>query len=322
MNDRPASGAPVSRPVGSARALRFDLTSLRLFIATAELGSITAAAAQHHVAVTAASRRIAELEEQFGVALFARQRYGMRPTEAGAKLLAHALDMMRACQAMHRDADAFAHGDKGVVRVAACTSAVLQFLPAEIRAFQRSYPDIRIDLQESDSRSVADAVTQGRADIGVLVPGHDDAALSFEPYRTDELVLAVPRTHELAACDAVNAAQVLAYDFVGLPDGTAVARLMQRIADRHDAVLRTRIRVASFASMLTMISAGIGIGLMPRGVVDHIAGDLEVAVVRLDEPDAQREVALCHKSAATLGGHARALLEFLTTFSLETGMTA
>jgi DNA-binding transcriptional LysR family regulator len=305
---------PTATSAGVSRALHFDLTSLRLFVATAELGSITAAATLHHVAVTAASRRISELEDQFGVALFKRERYGMSPTEAGSKLLAHAREMLRACQAMHLDADAFAHGDKGVVRIAACTSAVLQFLPAEIREFQYLNPDIRIDLQESDSQTVADAVVRGRADIGVLVGGSTDAGLRFEPYRQDEIVLAVPCSHHLAMHKSVSLEQALAYDFVGLPDGTAVSRLMQRIGDQHGAVLRTRIRVASFASMLAMISAGMGIGLIPRGVIDHIAGDLAVTAVPFTEAWSPRDVMLCYKNATALSAHAQQLLRFLAAF--------
>jgi DNA-binding transcriptional LysR family regulator len=264
-----------------SRALQFDLTSLRLFISTAERGSVTAAAAQHHVAVTAASRRIAELEEQLGVQLFKRQRYGMHPTDAGMQLLGHAREMIRACQAMQLDADAFAHGDRGVVRVAACTSAVLQFLPKEIHAFQHSHPDIRIDLQESDSGAVADAVAKGRADIGVWVPAAGYDELISIPYRKDEIVLAVPARHRLASQTSAQFDDVLPYDFVGLPEGTAVARLMQCLGDERGALLRTRIRVASFASMLAMIAADVGIGLVPRGVVEGFADSFAIKAVAL-----------------------------------------
>ena len=298
--------------------LHFDLTSLRLLIATAELGSLTAAAADQHLTVTAASRRIAELEEQLGVALFKRARYGMNMTEAGTQLLGHARQMMKACQSMQLDAYAFAHGNKGVVRVAACTSAVLQFLPGEIREFLRRYPDIRIDLQELDSHGVADAVTGGRADIGVLVPGINDAGLSLASYRRDEIVVVVSRAHEFAARKSLAFSDLLACDFVDLPEGTAVARLMRRLADRHDTILKTGIRVRDFASMLAMVAAGIGVGLMPRGVVEHIAGVLEVEAIPLDDAWARRDVKLCRIDRDLPNDdHVNRLFQFLAAPRME-----
>ena len=68
--------------------LHFDLTTLRLFIATAEQGGVTRAAERLHIAPAAASRRIVELEAQLGLPLFDRRLHGMALTEAGRAMLA------------------------------------------------------------------------------------------------------------------------------------------------------------------------------------------------------------------------------------------
>src|SRR5688500_15951787 len=79
---RPAVPAPLR--------IQFDLTTVRLLIATAEPGSITRAAERICLTPAAASRRMKELEAQFGVVLFQRRPHGMALTDAGMALLAHA----------------------------------------------------------------------------------------------------------------------------------------------------------------------------------------------------------------------------------------
>lgn len=291
--------------------IRFDLTTIRLFIATAEHGSITKASAEQCLAVAAASRRIAELEGQFGVPLFDRRPHGMALTDAGRSLLAHARTMMHAVERMHDDASAYLHGDKGVVRIAACTSAVLQFLPGDISRFQALHPDIHIDLQEQTSFGVVKLVTEGMADIGVYESSIGGVALTMQPYRQDELVVVTHAAHALAVRERLRIAEVLPYEFVGLSEGTAIAARLQRMAAKYSVTLRMRIRVNSFDSMLTMIRAGIGVGLMPRAVADLFAATGEFRRIPLDEPWAARQFVLCRQPAASMSSAAVTVADFL-----------
>lgn len=299
-----------SRPPFKPR-IRFDLTTIRLFIATAEHGSITRAAAEQCLALAAASRRIAELESQFGVALFDRRPHGMALTDAGRSLLAHARSMMHAAERMHDDASAYLHGDKGVVRIAACTSAVLQFLPGDISRFQALHPDIHIDLEEQTSVGVVKLVTAGMADIGVFESSIEGVALPAQPYRKDELVVVTHAAHALAVRESLRIAEVLPYEFVGLSEGTAIGARLQRAAAKYAVTLRMRIRVNSFDSMLTMIRAGIGVGLMPRAVADLFAATPEFSRIPLDEPWAARQFVLCRQPAGSLSSAAATVADFL-----------
>lgn len=293
--------------------IRFDLTSIRLFIATVEHGSITRAAEQQCVAVTAASRRIADLEAQFGLPLFERRPHGMVLTPGGRSLLTHARGLMQAVERMHGEAAAFAHGDKGTVRVAACTSAALQFLPEDLMRHRAEHPYIDIDLHEMSSHDVVKALVQGTVDIGIheesLAP--PSPGLTVRPYREDRLVLVVPAGHALAARPAIDFAGLLPYEFVALAEGTALAALMRRQAARHGASLRLRVRTRSFDTMLSMIRAGMGVGLVPAGVATRMAAGPEFAHVGIEQAWASRRFVVCHGPADTLPPSGRALLACL-----------
>lgn len=79
--------------------MRYDLTSLRLFVAVAECGNLTRAAEREHLAVSAISKRISELEELIGTPLLQRYPRGVGLTPAGQSMLHHARQML---QLMHR----------------------------------------------------------------------------------------------------------------------------------------------------------------------------------------------------------------------------
>lgn len=293
--------------------IHFDLTTLRLFEATAELGAITKAATQMALAPAAASRRIVELEAQFGIPLFERRPHGMTLTDAGRTLLAHARSMMHSVARMQDDAAAFRQGDRGVVRVAACTSAVLQFLAADIQRCHAAHPGIRIDLQEMNSHGVVQTVTRGIVDIGIYESSFGIIDFPTLPYREDRLILLTPADHPLAAKKSVSLDDILPYDIIGLTEGSAISITLGRLAMQATQFLHMRIRVGSFDSMTAMVTEGIGIGVMPAGVARTLAGGKRFRRIAIEGSWASRRFLLCHLPEQAISTSALAVIGLLTT---------
>lgn len=298
--------------------VQFDLTTVRLFIATAESGSITGAAERIHLAPAAASRRMKELEAQFGLPLFQRLPHGMALTDAGRALLGHARSMANAVARLQDDAQAFRQGDKGVVRIAACTSTVLQFLPLDLLRCHAACPDVKIDLQELNSPGVIQAIGRGLADIGIYESTLGAVPLPSLPYHQDRLLLVVPTGHALARRTRVRADDFLDCDVIGLSEGSAIASTLERVAAEAQRSIRMRIRVSSFASMMAMVEQGIGIGLMPEQVARSFRGNQRFRRVAIDEDWAVRRFVLCHQSAPALSSAAQAVVEVLAEVNSRT----
>ncbi|WP_432241089.1 LysR family transcriptional regulator [Herbaspirillum robiniae] len=293
--------------------IHFDLTTLRLFEATAELGAVTKAAERIFLAPAAASRRIQEFEAQFGIALFERLPHGMALTDAGRALLAHVRSMMHSVARMQDDATAFRQGHMGVVRLAACTSAVLQFLAQDIRRCQDEYPGIKIDLLEANSQGVVEAVTRGVADIGIYESTLGGTELPTQPYREDRLVLAVPHGHPLAKKKRVRLEDILPHEVIGLSEGAALSLALGRLAAQSGQVLHMRVMVRSFHSMAAMIAQGIGIGLMPAKVAELLVGGDRFGTVAVEGEWATRRFVLCHQPAHAMSGSGMAVAAMLAT---------
>ena len=220
-------------------ARRLDFTTLQLFVAVGETGSIGRAAAREALAASAVSKRLSELEALAGVPLLLRHARGVALTPAGQSLLRHAQEALFGLEKMQAALGEYASGARGPVRVHASISAVVQFLPDDLGRFVRENADVKIELQEHLSADVVRAVQEGAADVGIcnasaLPPAPGRAApLQSRPYRQDRLLLAVPQGHPLAGRDEVAFADTLAFDHVGLQAGSSISQAMQQVFQPH-----------------------------------------------------------------------------------------
>src|SRR5437868_2345762 len=194
-----------SPPNERSFARRIDLTSLQLFVAVCELGSIGKAAEREFIAASAVSKRLSDLEATLDTPLLYRHARGVDLTPAGESLLHHARSVLFSLDKMQGELSEYADGVRGHVRIHASISAIVQFLPEDLGRFVREHPQVKIDLEEHLSTEVIRAVQEGAADLGICNTGvpRPGRELQTRPYRQDQLVLIVPRGHALAGEKAV-----------------------------------------------------------------------------------------------------------------------
>ena len=195
---------------------RLDLTSLQLFVAVCERGSIGKAAEQEFMATSAVSKRLSDLESAVGTTLLYRHARGASPTPAGQSLLHHARSVLFSLDKMQGELSEYADGVRGHVRMHANISAIVQFLPEDLGSFTRLHDQVKIDLEEHLSSEVVRAVQEGAADLGICHTGVRGPLpdLQTRPYRQDHLVLIVPEAHPLAGEKQLAFADSLDWDHV------------------------------------------------------------------------------------------------------------
>src|SRR5574343_603273 len=178
--------------------MRLDLTTLNLVLAIEQTRSITRGAQQEHLALAAASKRVSDLEARLGVQLFERRSRGVEPTEACRALVRHIRSLHASLHALESEVVEFARGIKGHLRIAANTGSIAECLPADLAAFSREHPQIRISLEDLTSAEVQAAVAEGRADVGIFAPPLVDSRMQTFNYRSGRLAVLVPETNALA----------------------------------------------------------------------------------------------------------------------------
>ena len=293
-------------------ARRIDLTSLQLFVAVCELGSIGKAAEREFIAPSAVSKRLSDLETTLGTPLLYRHTRGVTLTPAGESLLHHARSVLFSLEKMQGELSEYADGVRGHVRVHASISAIVQFLPEDLGAFIRQHAEIKIDLEEHLSTEVVRAVQEGAADLGVCNTADGTGELQTRPYRQDSLVLIVPKGHALTAWPAIYFEESLAFDHVGLHANSSIYLAMRHAAAKVGRTIKLRIHVTGLDAMCRMIHNGLGIGVMPQRAFALMHGVGELESVALQDPWAQRQIELVARDFSTLPLTARLLVEHLT----------
>ena len=242
--------------------MRFDLTTLKLFISVIDHGSITRAAAREHIVPSAASKRIGDLEAQLGVALLVRQHAGVVPTAAGEALVRHAREVIKTLDRIPDALSTLAADDPPDIRILANQTAVV-VLVADLATYIAQRPPVKIRLDEGQSLPIIESVAQGSADIGVI--GHFQPAdrLHVVPYRSIPLMLVVPASHPLASRGAISFAEALEFDLITLVQGTAIRGWALAAAARMARKPKFTMQVQSYEAMRAMVHAGLGIAVIP-----------------------------------------------------------
>ena len=291
--------------------MRYDLTSLELFVAVADAGNLTHAAGRQHLAVSAVSKRISELESLAGAQLLQRHARGVSLTPAGQSLLHYARQVLALVQKMSDELGEYSGGVKGHIRICAAASALIQFLPSELEGFLRLYPMIRLEIEERVGAAIVQAVADGTADLGILGSHTPAPGLTTVPYHFDHLVLVVPAGHPLARRRTMRFAEALEYPFVSHHAASSLWALMSSSARDCGKAIQQRVQVSSFDCMCRLVEVNLGIAVLPEGVIRDYVARGAVRAVTLRDRWAKRQLVMIVKDSGSLAFTTRTLIDHL-----------
>ncbi|MFV0134391.1 LysR family transcriptional regulator [Streptomyces sp. HMX87] len=252
-----------------------DLQQMRYVVAAAETRNFTRAAERCSVVQSSLSHRIAALERELGVKLFARSSRRVELTSAGAAFVAEA----RECLAAADRAAAGAAAATGVVRgrlavgVIVTTAAV--DVPELLQRYRARYPDVRIALRSGRSDELAAAVRNGDLDIAFLgLPeGEQPSGVETVVLDHDEHVLVVPAGHRLADAPRVTLAEIASEPFVEFVAGTP-ARAQSDQAFAAAGLVRDVAYEVGVVELITgLVRRGLGVSLLPSAFIRSLAAD-------------------------------------------------
>lgn len=291
--------------------MRYDLVTMDVFIAVAEERNLTRAAERLHLAVSAVSKRIAELEEQVGSALLLRYARGVDLTPAGQSVLHYARELRLVLGHMDEELASYSAGVKGHIRIHAITSVLAQFLPTDLERFLASYPLINFDIEERVGTAVVKAVIEGRADLGIFAEHTPAAGLEILPYRQDQLVVVTPNDHVVTQKGKISFHDALEHEFIGPHLDSSLYKLFAQQQPDTGREMRVRVRVSSFECMCRLVSVKVGIAILPKAAIQQYLRPLKLKMTLLDESWATRSLVIGMRSSELLSPTVRTLVEHL-----------
>jgi len=262
---------------------------LRVFAEAARHGSFTATARALDYTQSAVSRQVAALEEEAGTALFDRLPRGIRLTEPGHRLLAHAHVVLERLDEARRELSDLRELATGRLRIGAFATADAALVPHAIAAFRASYPDITVTLEEGYTTELLAMLTAGEADVAVLSADEDQLleGVDLRKLCDDFLYIALPPGHRLANRRQVRLADLANEEWIAgssRPEDTLIRSCLR-------TGFRPRIGFVAkdWIAKQGCVAAGLGITLIPSLAADAVRSD--ITLVALDPQDiAPRQV--------------------------------
>lgn len=241
-----------------------ELRQAHAFVTTADEGHVGRAATRLHVTQPTLSRQIAALERSLGVPLFDRTRRQLALTAAGEVFLAGARELVRRADELAAAARRAHRGELGVLRVGFVQSATFAALPRLLGAFRAALPSVRVEVRAMTTLTQLDALIDDRIDAGLLRPPVHEPDLRLRTLSHDELCVALPGEHPLAACDRVSLSDLAKESFIfyGRESGPAV----------HDRIVgycmaagfRPKIvqEAVDVQTIVALVAANLGVSLL------------------------------------------------------------
>jgi DNA-binding transcriptional LysR family regulator len=280
-----------------------DLRHLRYFVAVAEAGHMTRAAALLGIQQPPLSLQIKGLEKHLGMPLFQRHPKGVHLTDGGRAFLPEARRLLADMAALEARMQRIARGEQGRLAVAFTSSAAAHaFTPQALRACRARYPDITLELSEANAAEITDGVAQARLHCGLLrVPVSRPDGVALEHLLDEPAVLALPLDHRLATRRSAVAITELRDEglvLVRRPGAPGLYANLLALCEAAGFQPRIVAEVERMTTNLNLVAAGAGISVVPASMqgLHSQAVAYRPLAARLDAP-----LTLAYRSADCAG---------------------
>lgn len=293
----------------------YDIVTIQLFVAVAKAGSIAGAARQHHIAASAVSHRIHELEVATGAKLLNRLPRGVELTAAGRVFMERGARILEELQHLDKDLKQFAEGGRGIVRVAAATTAITSRLSDILKDFRDRNPDVTVDLIELYSNEAVEALRHGECEIALVTDMCDLSGLETCHFSDDPVWVIGPSEHPLFekrdAGGAISFADAMQYEVISLHQGGALDELVLAAAQELGSPIKRALRVSRNDSLRRLVEAGLGIGFLRESNTKPYLTAFAIEGAPLSDAWAKRELKIAWLKGVALAPAAQRFLDFL-----------
>lgn len=296
------------------------LRHLNYFIAVAEQGSFTRAAAILHISQPALSQQIRQLEESLGVRLLDRSGRHTCLTDAGKVWLTYAhrarQELAEGQRALHDVEDL----QRGSLRIAMMPTFTTYFVGPLVASFYQRYPNITLDLQEMTQERMEAMLLNDELDIGIAFEGNDARDIVYQPLLSETLALVVGRRHPLATADRVKLAALSQESLILLSRAFATRQQIERYCRQRDIQPKVQMEANSISALLAVVERTSLATLLPASII--LARD-DLTAIELTPPLLARTACLLQRKGAWQSAAAREfiLMAHRAAMKISEGLT-
>jgi LysR family hydrogen peroxide-inducible transcriptional activator len=248
-----------------------EIHQLRYFVAVANEGSFSRAAAKVRVAQPSLSQQIRKLEAEVGQPLFDRLPRSVVLTEAGRCFIEYARQILASIGDARRCVDELKGKVAGKVAVGAIPTIAPFVLPELVVTFQKHYPDVTLEIVEDVTDAITRRIEAGELDVALASTCRPSPTLQRDSLGTEPLLALVPEEHPLAKKDLVEFDDLKSQRFLLLHEMHCLSQQVNHLLESRR--LRPEIALAGsqLSTIANMVAASIGVSIVPQMMMRHHA---------------------------------------------------
>jgi DNA-binding transcriptional LysR family regulator len=246
---------------------RLTVKQLRAFVAVYRAGKLAAAAERLSITQGAVSVLIRQIETTLGAKLFDRSTRSLKPTGMAHEAIGPAERILGDVAALGASFQALGERRRGRVHVAVTPAVGTMLMPAAVRQFSQTYPDIQIVFDDCAPDQFLPLVTSGRVEFGIGTPEPGAVDIETVELLQDRLCVVCPSDHALASKRQVRWAELEGVPLVAIRQGYGVRRMIDTAANGAGIALNIVNEVSFLTTALWMVSSGLGATIFPHALV-------------------------------------------------------
>lgn len=238
-----------------------NISHLEIFLKVVDCGSFSLAAQILDLSQSAVSRAIAALEEDLGVVLLTRGRFGARPTPIGERVLIYAAQILQTRDDMEHEVNREKGLHGGRIRIASIRSVATHILPQKIAQFCQRFPTVEVEIMESDPAGIEQALRSGQVDIGLLPLPRSPEFDSWEIGRDEYVALLPEAAGEMP--DRLTWETLAHHSFILLNYAECTSAVREHWTCWHQP-LNVAYTIKEDSTIVSMVAQGLGSAILPR----------------------------------------------------------
>lgn len=293
-----------------------NLQQIETFVCVAETGSFSKAAMQLDIAQPALSRQVRALETDLRETLLIRTGRGVTLTDAGRRLLEHGHAIMQRVALAREDLGAQRGEPVGRIVVGLPPSLARQLTLPLIDIFSREMPKARLTVVEHFSIHIAEWLTAGRMDLGLVYSPEPQPHIEITPVLEERLCLVGPK-QTLDGRASVRFEELPSFPLIMPQHGQIFRKLMEAQASRSQINLRVAWEVSSVPAILDLVRGGYGYATLTRSALSHHNARAGLAVTPIESPHVGITLCLAQSARRKTTPLIRRTSEVLRRLSLQ-----
>ena len=290
-----------------------DTRQLAAFCAVVERRSFSQAAARLGVTQPAVSLQVRSLEKRLGTQLLDRSGRRVVPTEAGLRLYRGAQRLIQLEeQLLEEVAGADEQALSGRLEIGASTGPAAIAVPVLLCEFYGENPEVKVELSVSDTQTIVSQVAERELELGIVGAARRQRSVAFEPFFTDEVILACPPGHPFAG-KSVALDELQEGPLVVMQEGAGVRQLIEdelRRVGRRLRELAPMLELGLQESVRSAVQAGYGVTFISRRAVEAELAAGTIAEARVRGLDLARQIWIARAKGRSPSRAAEAFVAF------------